>query len=92
MSPRGARNALRAMRTRARIAPECIVPRHVRRAALFWLRLGAQALAEKHAVVIGAGIAGLAAAQQLQMSGFRLCRCKRKSIHTSACSLLPPPP
>jgi phytoene dehydrogenase-like protein len=30
----------------------------------------------KHAVVIGAGIAGLAAAQQLQMFGFRVCKCK----------------
>ncbi len=92
MSPRGARNALHAMRTRARIAPECIVPRHARRAALCWSRLGAQALAQKHAVVIGAGIAGLAAAQQLQMSGFRVCKCKLTCIHTSACYRLRPLP
>ena len=74
------------------MAPECIVPRHARRAAQFWLRLGAQALAQKHAVVIGAGIAGLAAAQQLQMSGFRVCKGKRTCIHTSACSRSRPPP
>ena len=63
-----------------------------REAALFWLRLGAQALAQKHAGVIGAGIAGLAAAQQLQMSGFRVCKCKLTCIHTSACSRSRPPP
>ena len=92
MSPRGARNALHAMRTRARMAPACSVPRHARRAAQFWSRLGAQALAQKHAVVIGAGIAGLAAAQQLQMSGFGVCKGKRTCIHTSACSRSRPPP